>query len=373
MTDRQTIDVGSIQLIFWSPKRGMGKTVALASYKRGWTDKPTRRLMIDMERRSRQYRSPDEKDHPEMLYWAFDYFHDVYREQMPQGRLTIDAIGKLYTDIVQGKLPYDAILIDNVVRFQDWWRVLLTDPSNGQKKAIELAKRMDPPVYRLHRHTLATRYRVTDNSIVYTILKAMIDALLDACQVARIDVISSSEEKNDYGGSYGGTRKVKGKTVKVLKPWLAYAEAVYELSRITGSQSDGSARLTAIPRARITPDVPKNSMPGVPPMIAAFTWDNYWDAALSRNIATAEDFAKIEIPIETDLISDEDIEREAELDAAKAGILSQAAKLGLIKGRDDAEGIPKLISALATYGLSPDEAVLRRDEIAAALEEMAAK
>jgi len=358
----QAVQIGSVQGIFYSINRGQGKTVALVSYYHPDNQGKTRRLIIDEEGRSRQYRAPNGKDDPEQLLFSFDYFHEVYALALADGELTTKALIQLYEDIRDGNFPYDCLLVDNAAMFQDDIRLLILE--GGKAAAQQLAKAFRG-VHAKYQGFLDFRFKLTDNVGIYGLVKAVIEELLRICQRRGVDVLVATEAKNvwkDYGTS---NMKILGQTAKVLEPWMKYADFAYELSRTKGSREQGTAELIAIPWARTDTFNPKNSLPGLPPLFE-MKWPSFWEHVLARKVTTDEQWKEIEVEkAESPELDGDPVQ---ELQQAKDELIAAATLKGITKGRSDTVGMAVLIDLLKVDGLAPDDALEKKDECLAAVE-----
>ena len=359
----KTVQIGSVQGVFYSINRGQGKTVALVSYYHPHKD-TMRRLIIDEEGRSRQYRAPNGKDDPEQLLFSFDYFHEIYGALLEDGELTAQALIQLYENIRDGKFPYDCLLVDNAAMFQDDIRLLLLDPTHGKANAMALAKAFRS-VYAKHAPFLDYKFKPTDNVGIYGMVKSVIEELLRMCQRRDLDVLVATESKNvwqDYGTR---NMKILGQTAKLLEPWMKYADFAYELSRTTGSREEGTAHLIAVPWARTDTFNPKNSLPGLPPKFE-MAWPTFWEHVLSRHVTTDEEWQEIAVQKAESPEYEEDPEQA--LKDAKQEILFAAIRKRILKGMSDEAGVERLKALLKEHDLTPDDALAKRDECLAAIE-----
>lgn len=343
-------NLGSIQGAFFSENRGQGKTIALVSYYRHGLEH-TRRLLLDKELRARTYRSPDNQDHPEALMWAFDFFHDAYDEHMEDGELTAAAFAALYRDIKDDTFDYDALLIDNAAMLQD--DLLDMIRIGGKAVAKKLAEQFG--VYQKLRATIEYRFKPSDNTVIYQIVKAILSALLRLCRKRDIDVICATEKQNKWKDYGTRDMKVVGQTAKLLEPFMQYADFSYRLTRTKGSRDEGTAKLIPVPWAILDNINPKNSIPGLKPQFE-MTWANFWMLALARGITTQADLD--EVVIEKNEATEYEPTREEQVAGIKDTWIATAIEKGIIKDRQDATGISHLIALLAdtyaTINAQPD-------------------
>lgn len=358
----QAVQIGSVQGIFYSINRGQGKTVALVSYYHPDQKDRMRRLIIDEEGRSRQYRAPNGKDDPEQLLFAFDYFHEVYALALDDGELTSKALVQLYEDIRDGLFPYDCLLVDNAAMFQDDIRLLILE--GGKAAAVALAKAFRG-VHAKYQTFLDYKFKLTDTVGIYGLVKAVIEELLRICQRRGVDVLVATEAKNVWQNYGTSNMKILGQTAKVLEPWMKYADFAYELSRTKGSREQGTAELIAIPWARTDTFNPKNSLPGLPPLFE-MKWPSFWEHVLARKVTTDEEWKQVEVEkAESPELDGDPVQ---ELQQAKEELLLAATRKGIIKGPSDGPGVQVLKELLKAHGLTSDDALAHKDECLGAVE-----
>jgi len=337
-----------IQGILYSVGWGHGKTIALVSFRRpGQTPK---RLLIDNERRARSYKAPNGRDQPAQLRFTFDYFHDVYSEQMADGEWTPEALATLYKDITTDKFKYTVLLLDNAAMLQEELVMMLK--IGGQAATRTLAQQFRG-VYTKNEMFIERKFKTSDAVSIYGIVKDLIGELLRVCQRKGIDVLVATESKNVW--HQYGTRdmKILGQSAKVLSPFMKYADFVYRLSRMTGNRDLGTAKLITVPWAITDTFNPKNSLPGLKPKFE-FTWEAFWELVASRGVTTQEELDSIKVEESEAPESTGDPSRDTEI--AKSKWLSAAEEVGIISGRNDAPGMETLKALLAESNLTPDDA-----------------
>lgn len=344
----ETNSLSPIQGIVFSETNGQGKTVWLVSYYR-WGKDVTRRLLLELEWRARTYKSPDKKDHPEELKFAFDYFRDRYAEHMDDtGNITIAGLKALYDDIKNDNFPYDVLLIDGMSALQD--RMLDIVRGGSKQTAGQLAKAFG--VYQAQRANIEFKFKPTDNTIVYGIIKACLGQFCRMCRVKGIDLLVATERQNKWANFGKPGMKILGRTAKVLEPVFKYADFSYEISRLQGSREKGTAKLTDTPTFTLDKVNPKNSIPGLKPTFK-FTWDTFWEMALSTNITSQADLDAA--PIEKAEAAEYEMTREDHIKGIKATWLALATERSIMTSKTDSVGLAHLIELLGeTYSTIND-------------------
>lgn len=338
MTEEVTY-IKPIQGVFFSKNYGQGKTVALVSFRR--PGQTPRRLLIDNERRARAYKAENGRDKPRQLQFSFDYFHEVYKEQMKDGEWTPDALTAIYNDIKSGKFPYTVLLLDNAAMLQDDLVSMIMD--GGKELATRLTKAFG--AYNKHRTFIEYKWKPTSTVDIYGIVKSIIKKLLRVCQRNDIDVLTATEAKNVWQNYGTRDMKILGQSAKVLSPFMQYADFSYRLTRETGNRDLGTAKLVAVPYAILDTFNPKNSLPGLKPKFE-FTWIEFWNLVTGRGVTTEDELSEIEVE-ESEM--PEDIgDPERDLQIAKRKWLSAATEKRISKR--------KLVELLEKNDMTPDDA-----------------
>jgi hypothetical protein len=329
-----------IQGVLFSKGYGHGKTVALVSFRR--PKETPKRLLIDNERRARTYKASNGRDKPKQLLFSFDYFHERYAEQMPDGEWTPEALITLYEDVRGGKFPYTVLLIDNAAMLQEELVSMLLD--GGKPVCTKLAKAFRG-VYNKHARFIEYNFKTSSTVDIYGIVKDVLEELLRVCQRKDIDVLVATESKNVWYKYGTRDMKILGQSAKVLSPFMKYADFSYRLSRETGNRDIGTAKLVDVPWAIMDTFNPKNSLPGLKPKFE-FTWDEFWKLVTSRGITTQKELD--EIKVEESEIPEETGDPERNREIAKKKWLSVAQDAGISKRR--------LVELLEKHELIPDDA-----------------
>ena len=338
--------VKPIQGIFYSQGYGQGKTVAMLSFKR--PDETPQRLILDFEHRARTYKSSDAQDHPDKLYFAFDYFGSKYAEFMPDGDFTLEALAAMYTEVREGKFEYTMFGLDNAAMLQDQIIAIL---KAGNSRTVTPVGAKFKGVAQKHAAFL-NKYKASSNIDLYGLANSITLELLRAFQVKGIDVITTTEAKNVWHAYGTRDMRIKGQTAKVLRSFMRSADFVYRLSRTTGSREDGTAKLIAIPWAIMDTFNPKNSLPGLQPRFE-FTWETFWEQVASRGIATKEALAEVEVERSH---APQGFDTDDAITVGKEQWLSAAKKAGIVTSDKDSAGIKHLKEILESVGLTPDDA-----------------
>ena len=309
-------------------------------------------MMVDMERRSRAYKSPDIIDHPDDLMWDFDFFHQRYGNGGDE--LSPGMVARLYEDICADEFPYDVLLVDNVAMFQEeLYFMIVGDPNTARATTIELARAFRGVEARHAR--FLSKFKTTSAVDIYGVMKSIIAELLRMCQRKGIDVIWATESKNVWQNYGKSNMKILGQTAKLLAPWMKYADFIYRLNRTLGSRDTGNARLIEIPHAITDTFNPKNSLPGLKPTFE-MTWPAFWEMVNSRTVTTQDDLDKVRVE------TSEEPEyggSENDLEDAKKLWMDKAIKVGLMKSATDQAGVKALLGWLFDNDppLTPDDAL----------------
>jgi hypothetical protein len=335
----------TVNVMFRSEFWGQGKSVAALSFTRPGLEQP-RRLLVDMEYRDMSYKSPDDVDHPELLQFAYDFYQDEYNG----GEVTLDALTRLYQEIVTDQFPYDVLIFDNVALFQEELYVLLSD----KKTALAVAKTFRG-VYERNRLFLDYKFKPTDPGSFYPFLKSVVRVLLLACRKKGVDVITTTESKNVWKGYGTRDQKVLGQTAKAWDPWFQFADVLLVLSRIQGSRDAGTAKLKPLPTATMDTFNTKCSLPGLAPEFVFNGWDVFWQQIESRSVPTEADFAKVKVK-QAERPEEQSVGPQT-INEAKFALADLAVKHGAMKNRNDPDGRAAVVLAGAEVGLDMDNAL----------------
>jgi hypothetical protein len=336
----------SVCVLLRSKYFGAGKTWAATSFKRPGI-KPER-LVLDFEMRAESYKSPDDNDHPEKGQFAF----------------TIADAGDLKTFLVSmgnslksGTFKHNVFVIDNASMFQDEL------VSCVQTEPVARALTDAFGCTTIYERNLGKRFKTYDTAVYYSTLKGIIRYMMMALRKAGVDVIITSESKNqwkDYGkqGRDPQTNepymKILGETIKVWEPFLQISDIVLVLDRIAGNRELGTGKMMPYPTASLDTFAPKCSIPGIQPTFTFNNWSVFWDMADNRRIPTVDDFSKVVV----DAAQPYECETEMTDESAKSIIIDHAINKGIIKSKSAQERI-KIADMAKKIGLDPANIVVQ--------------
>lgn len=311
---------------------GSGKSVTALSYKP--KDKPNpKRLVIDKEVRSIRYQAQahgHDKDVPEALLFSFDLYPDN------SGIIEVQDFANLVKQIREGNGP-DVLIIENMAMFQDDVTGWCQDASGTRKvlEALNMAKQ----------HENFLRYRFSQDPYWRNLLKQIVREFLLTCKRAGIDVVITTELRNEWQ-NYGAKgydkdgkplQRIIGKTAKVWDFVLQIADTCWILKRNIGAITDK-------PAISIDPLNPKLSIVGVPATFTFDGWDKIWEYERKRGVLSSEDFSKVEIPEpefrEGDPDSDED--GDDPLERGKQRLIEELAPYGYKNRMEVGRALQKL-------------------------------
>lgn len=345
---------GTVNVILRSEYFGAGKTWTALSFINPLRE--PKRLVYDGEYRAESYRSTEAKDFLDRGMFVFDFWHEQYGEDFTKALL------KVLQEIAAGTFPYNVVVFDNATIFQDDLDIAMRD----KNVAIQFTNALG--ITAKHNNFLQYRFNPNDAGGYYHVVKAVIRNMLLQMRRHDIDVIVTSETKNvwkDYGSrDRDKPPTILGQTAKLWDPWFQMGDILLNLERITGSRGDGTAKLSQYPIARLDTFNPKCSIPGIAPEFVFSDWNVFWRMALRREMPSAEDFNKLEIPA---AVTPENAGLET-ITEAKQAIVAHALKVGYIKSPADAK---KLVEFGKVHGLDPDNSLAQYWDWIAALNEEA--
>jgi hypothetical protein len=328
----------TVAIIFRSDFYGMGKSWLSLSFVNP-EKLPAQRLLYDSEYRDENYKSPDATDHPDKGKFAFDLWHEVY------GATLQESLPQVVAQLKAGKFSHNVLILDDGTTFQQDLYALLTDKAQCEKVLGILG------ILPAHQQFLAYRWKVGDASF-YHVVKSVIAAFLRLLRSQGVDIMITSESKNEWGGTYGSRNaKIFGQTVKLWDPWLKMADAIFVLDRIQGDRRTGTAKLLAAPVATADTFNPKASLPGIAPTFRFTHWGVFWEM-LDSTVPTDADFAKVAIPE----AQDAEYSGLQTIDEAKQALVDYVIEKGLAEGVPAARAFLNTLSK-AVDNLDPNDAL----------------
>jgi hypothetical protein len=262
---------------------GSGKTLTAVSFiPHDWhyQERPER-IVIDHELRSDTYQSPDGKDHPEKLQYAFSL--------LGEGKLKFSDFVTLAENIHNKKSP-DVIIIDDIALFQETLIDAFQDKANVLKLATLYGKNKD-------RCLTTTTWKPKDPGSINFFKRLMVEFMLDLKDQS-IDLVITSPQHNiweNYGiPGYGADGKplmrILGKSAKVWDCWQQMADVIWALNRIDAK----TKKLKSLPSVAMDVFIPKAALPGVPEQFEWPGWNTVWEWYDTRKYVA--DISKLEIP-----------------------------------------------------------------------------
>ncbi len=347
----------ALMILLRSEYWGAGKTHTALSYSRPGV--VPRRLLYDAEFRDGNFKSPDDKDHPELAQFTFDVWHTRYGDDTTKAMLTLAR--ELWTDAFH----YNVVVFDNASMLQDELDAALSDKNT----AVEFARAFD--IDGKFGKYLQYRFNPNDTASYYYFVKAILRSMLVQMRKLGVDVLVTSETKNvwaNYGSrDRNNPPRIKGQTFKLWDPWMQMGDVALVLERISGSRDDGTAKLTPWPTATLDTFNPKCSIPGIVPVFEFQNWDVFWKMVERRKLPTAADFAKVDVPA-SEYSADAGLSTIAE---AKQAIVEHAQAVKFIKDLSVAEKT-RLAEWGKQRGLNANNALAEYFEWIAALDEAVA-
>lgn len=297
---------------------GAGKTVTALSFTPpGWDGKrPVRRIVIDMEMRTEIYASPDGKDHPEKLQFAFLTLNKGTRAT---GAHFFDLMNSCRLNQWPDNTKPDVIVIDDTAMLQDvmfgWWN----NVDNARKTAALFGK---------ENHRAMRYFKVGDPGTISFFKELFTEWMLDLKQTGIALVITSPMHNRWL--NYGSTARdaagkplmrIAGRTAKVLDCWTQMTDVVWNLSRKDGDKA------TKLPKVSMDSHLLKAALPGVPEQFAwpADGWAEIWKWHAERKFVA--DVTKL--PQEEPIFDQQTIEDD--IKAGKNLLIRQLGEAGLTK------------------------------------------
>jgi DNA polymerase III delta prime subunit len=201
----------------------------------------------------------------------------------------------LFSELKTGKHSLGAIMIDNIVLFQEQMSSAMNALCLTPPKLKELFGKFDVPAGVFPHDKIIMGWRERADAKFWDVLKQPFAKLLLACQRENVMFVGSTEEGNIWE-NYGQTgQRIIGKKAKVLDVWLRYSDGVIFLKR--------DANAADAPRGSINPAQPKMRLQGLNP-----SWVMDWPSFIGE-LEAAQTRLNEEIPAEarvsTDIVSDE--------------------------------------------------------------------
>ena len=246
-------------------------------------DKTPHRLVLDHEIRFDTYKSPDDKDHPEKMQYAFI--------PLGKGRITPEDVFKMMELVHTKKYVNkpDVIILDDVAmtqaKMQVWWQVKDNSMKTAQLYGMEK-----------ERCLTAKDWRAYDPGTL-TFFKSLFTEFMLDCKDQDITLILTSPLHNiwqDYGSKeYAEDKKPKmriiGKSAKVWDCWQQMADCIWVFDR-----HDKDGKLIAMPNIKMDVMIPKASLPGVPEAFEWPGWITLWQWYAERKFTA--DVSKLKKP-----------------------------------------------------------------------------
>ena len=331
---------------------GAGKSWAALSFMNPTKDH-IKRLVMDGERRDEGYQSVDDEDLPERAMFAFDMWHTIYGEDFVAGLV------KMILDLQESKFGYNTFVIDNASIFQDDLDIACRSKQTATKFCEALG------IMPKHQNFIQYRWNPNDAGSYYHMVKSIIRTFLLLLRKKSVDVLVTSESKNVWHKYGTRDAKILGQTAKLWDPWFQMGDLLLVLERLEGSRTNGTAKLTPWPIARLDTFSPKASIPGIAPEFIFKDWNIFWTMVERRVMPDEDAYSKIEIPTATE----PDNAGLQTISEAKDSIVSYAIKSGYIENRGQALGALRLLGE--KYNLDPNNALAQYWEWLEAIEKEA--
>jgi hypothetical protein len=295
---RQAVHEAFIYL--WSGHYGSGKTLMAVSYKPHGVAHP-KRLVIDAEVRAIRYQAEQhgyDQDTPDKLLYSFDFFPNALDEiskddflnlmKMLQGKKPWPGGGGNGPDPVEPRKP-DVIIFDNFALFQGSLEGWCQEAGSAGQLVDVCGLRT--------RYDGFLKYRFKVEPGWWRMVKDIIREFFRACKRAEVDVIVTTEQKNEwenYGVRGNGPdgkplQRIVGQTAKVHDVVFQMADTCWNLTR-------NAEKLTDTPEVTLDPLNPKMSVVGVPPKFKFHSWDEIWHWVEERQVATADQLGQVKRP-----------------------------------------------------------------------------
>ena len=275
----------SSKIFIFSGHFGGGKSITAYSFVPPAfpADKTPHRLVLDHEIRFDTYKSPDDKDHPEKMQFAFI--------PLGKGRITPDDVFKMMELVHTKKYVNkpDVIVLDDVAmtqtKMQTWWQT--------KENALKTAT-----LYGLEKERCLTvkDWKAFDPGTL-TFFKGLFTEFMLDCKDQDITLILTSPLHNiwqNYGKpGYAEDKlpnmRIIGKSAKVWDCWQQMADVIWIFDR-----HDKKGKLTTMPNITMDVMIPKASLPGVPEFFEWPGWTTLWQWFEERKFVA--DVSKLEKP-----------------------------------------------------------------------------